>query len=76
MFKDTGGYAFPCLFEGSTRSDAPGMTLRDYFAAKAMQGWLASFGPEDRHPSNTGTLDMFASQAYAVADAMLEARSK
>lgn len=76
MSIENGGPAFPCDYEGSTRSDAPGMSLRDYFAAKAMQGWLASFGPEDRHPSNAGTLDMFASQAYAVADAMLAARNE
>jgi hypothetical protein len=42
------------------------MTLRDYFAAKAMQGLLASDVNAARH--------MFAAQAYAMADAMLEAR--
>ena len=43
-----------------------GMTLRDYFAAKAMQGLLASdvYAPKDK----------FAENAYAMADAMLEAR--
>ncbi len=44
------------------------MTLRDYFAAKAMQGLLAS---EVNAPLKT-----FAKQAYAVADAMLEARNE
>jgi len=43
-----------------------GMTLRDYFAAKAMQGLLAS---EVNAP-----LDVFAKQAYKVADKMMEAR--
>jgi len=43
-----------------------GMTLRDYFAAKAMQGLLAS---EVNAPLKT-----FANQAYVMADAMLEAR--
>jgi hypothetical protein len=48
----------------------PGMTLRDYFAAKAVQGLLAadtewSMGPE-----------MISRLAYDQADAMLEARSK
>ena len=28
----------------------PGMTLRDYFAAKAMQGWLAHFKENAQHP--------------------------
>ena len=43
-----------------------GMTLRDYFAAKAMQGLLAS---EVNAP-----LDVFTKQAYKVADKMMEAR--
>jgi hypothetical protein len=44
-----------------------GMDLRDYFAAKAMQGFVSSVGIE---------IDFFASatDAYAVADAMLKAR--
>ncbi|MFV3387870.1 hypothetical protein ACNFCJ_21035 [Pseudomonas sp. NY15364] len=69
--KKTGGPAFPC--DIATRYQ--GASLRDYFAAKAMQAWLSSFGPDDRHPSSAGTLDMLATQAYAVADAMLEARN-
>lgn len=49
------------------------MTLRDYFAAKAMQGLLA-------HP-NCRQLDddvcrIVAKEAYLTADAMLEARKK
>jgi hypothetical protein len=43
-----------------------GMALRDYFAAKAVQGLLAS---EVNAP-----LKVFAIRAYAVADAMMEAR--
>ena len=42
------------------------MTLRDYFAAEAVQGLLAS---EVNAP-----LKVFAIRAYAMADAMLEAR--
>lgn len=41
-----------------------GMTLRDYFAAKAMQGILY----EGLEPAET------AKHAYAMADAMLKAR--
>jgi hypothetical protein len=44
-----------------------GMTLRDYFAAKAMQGLLAS---EVNAPVNA-----FTNKAYAVADAMMESRN-
>ncbi len=46
-----------------------GVTLRDYFAAKAMQGFLAGYGAwtdEDFSGEAAG--------AYRVADAMLAAR--
>jgi hypothetical protein len=49
-------------------TDQVGMTLRDYFAAKAMQGLLAS---EVNAPLKT-----FAKQAYTMADAMMEARNE
>jgi hypothetical protein len=50
-------------------SDEQGMTMRDYFAAKAMQGYLGS--PEWlREVSPQGT----AEAAYRVSDAMLKAR--
>ena len=52
-----------------------GMTLRDYFAAKAMQAWLSTF-TESRHPAENGGLADFAKGAYAVADAMLAERAK
>jgi hypothetical protein len=44
-----------------------GMDLRDYFAAKALQGLLAS----DVHASKTE----FAEKAYAMADAMMKERA-
>lgn len=47
-----------------------GMNLRDYFAAKAMQGLQAN--PTDE-VMNTG-LDAIAQYAYEQADAMLKAR--
>jgi len=48
-----------------------GMTLRDYFAAKAMQAQLArtTWGTED------AARDM-ADEAYGYADAMLKAREQ
>lgn len=51
-----------------------GMTLRDFFAAKAMQGWLSSCGPGDQHPATAGNADFVAQRSYAMADAMLAAR--
>lgn len=61
--KDNGGPAFPC--ELSTRFQ--GMTLRDYFAAKAMQGMQAG---DYKYRAD------LANDAYAMADAMLAERSK
>jgi hypothetical protein len=62
---NTGGPASP------NYPSAKYMTLRDYFAAKAMQGYLGS--PEWlREVSPQGT----AEAAYRVADAMLKAREQ
>jgi len=47
-----------------------GMTLRDYFAAKAMQG----FASADINGSDFGSLTELAQTAYWWADAMLKAR--
>jgi len=46
-----------------------GMTLRDYFAAKAMQGYCSN----QQHTSNC-TVEITADGAYEVADAMMKAR--
>ena len=81
MTPNTGGPAFPglhpskeCHFQDS------GMSLRDYFAAKAMDGIYAcpdhvtepdgSGGPDPLTDSDIARL------AYAMADAMLKAREQ
>lgn len=67
---DDGGPAFPCHTNPRPGhlSDAPkGMTLRDYFAAKALQGFAAC---EEQYSN----LDTMAKAAYSWADAMLRAR--
>jgi hypothetical protein len=46
------------------------MTLRDYFAAKAMNGLLSD------STCDTGGWDDFAREAYVIADAMLKAREQ
>ena len=70
MTTNTGGPAYPTSNYGAivpmSTGYSEGMTLRDYFAAKAMQGFLA-FGVNA--PAN-----VFATKAYEMADAMLEAR--
>lgn len=50
---------------------ATGMTLRDYFAAKAMQGLLGA-GRDAQYGQSS--VDDLSSAAYFIADAMLEAR--
>jgi hypothetical protein len=47
----------------------PGMTLRDYFAAKAMQGYCSN----QQHTSSC-TVGLTADCAYEMADAMMKAR--
>lgn len=75
-----GGHAFPtgnfkCDEDGNTTPyDEDGMTLRDYFAAKAMAGWLASYAPDAQHPASRGKAGDLAEMAYDMADAMLRAR--
>jgi hypothetical protein len=64
MSADTGGPAFP---QQDDASGSEGMTLRDYFAAKAMQAALSRHGFYDDEPQ-------FAAWCYETADAMLKAR--
>ena len=69
-----GGPAFPVWeLNGKDQPEMTGfgMSLRDYFAAKAMQGLLAAqvHGFNDRPAKGP-----FASMAYEMADAMLKAR--
>ena len=59
-------YTYP---NGEINHGEDGMTLRDYFAAKAMQGLLSDSNVKAK------PLD-FAIRAYAMADAMIEYRSK
>jgi hypothetical protein len=70
MTTNTGGPAFPGLHPSKEchYSDS-GMTLRDYFAAKAMEGMLAY---SYLHPLSME--DGCARDAYDMADAMLKAR--
>lgn len=84
-----GGFAFPVWeLNGNGRPEMTGfgMTLRDYFAAKAMAAFIA----EPINEGESGTAwrwasqlqmhtqmsgpDIFAHAAYMMADAMLKAR--
>ena len=68
MTDKTGGTAFPC----HTIAMHEGMTLRDYFAAKALQGFLSD--PEPFDDVGEGLPMAYAKEAYIYADAMLKAR--
>lgn len=79
MMKDNGGPAFPVQRSsagGGSSLNGNGMTLRDYFAAKAMSAYISTAGA----PCIVGGLDgaegELSKQAYKVADAMIEARKK
>ena len=54
-------------FPNPHRTDELGMTLRDYFAAKAMQGFMGSSW-------NNKTFESISTKAYQIADAMMKAR--
>ena len=79
MSDKTGGPAFPT---GNFSHNAEGMTLRDYFAAKAMQGYISymgcgpdkvdPIGKDESEPNKT----VIARCAYKFADAMLAEREK
>ena len=47
----------------------PGLTLRDYFAARVLQALVGD-------QSSAGTPQEFATYAYTCADAMLKARDE
>ena len=51
-----------------------GMTLRDYFATKAMQGFCSTLG--DVSPNSPPYWNVLAIDAYEMADAMMKAREK
>lgn len=65
MSRPNGGPAFPQNLAG----DGRGMSLRDYFAAKAIQGMLAG-EPRAESPH------VWSRSAYEFADAMLAEREK
>lgn len=73
MQKDDGGQAFPVP---ATESNFfyEGMTMRDYFAAKAMQGMISN--PSMWDLINVNHAKLIADDAYLLADAMLKARSE
>lgn len=73
--------AFPTRDDNyDSKYSGPGMTLRDYFAAKALQGLCANPGGPFQVNDMSGwaivncELDDIAKESYKLADAMLKAR--
>lgn len=71
--KDGGG-AFPLYVHKTGWAYEPGMTLRDYFAAKAMHQMLHGAVMPEGYDA-TEALSMLGARAYEIADAMLKARA-
>ena len=69
MSTNTGGPAFPQerTLPCGSHEECEGMTLRDYFAAKAMQALIEKY---DESPVEISL------EAYEFADAMLKAREQ
>lgn len=65
--------AFPAP-AGVSHITEQGMTLRDYFAAKAMQAFCSTLG--DVSPNSPPYWGVLASDAYVMAEAMMKARGE
>jgi len=87
--EDNGGPAFPCdnIVERNDNGNmigheisSPGLSIRDYFAAKAMplvfNHWDFGGDTLGKQDVQDGYYNSFAEDCYSIADAMLLARSK
>ena len=80
--QDNGGPAFPgerltyntMGHPTGERAPVPGMSMRDYFAAKAVAGfmYMAAHGMHTKATDHAGA----AAEAYRLADAMIKERAK
>lgn len=73
----TGGPAFPNVPDGAGdkwQSWDMGMSLRDYFAAKAMAAILSGGLAQGQHFSSDRDSDWLAKSAGRIADAMIKER--
>ena len=79
MSDNTGGPAFPGVqyISMNGKQNPEGMTLRDYFAAKALSSLMQTFLAKDLDTVDPlGWVDGLSSEAYQIADAMLKARQE
>ena len=70
-FEKEGGQAFPTIGTDENYFD-PGMSLRDWFAGQALNGWCSD--PNWTSWADKGSRNEAARRCYDMADAMLEAR--
>lgn len=85
MSRDNGGPAFPVECEwssegpqtgaqtGNSKGFAMGLSVLDYFAAKAMQGAVVNVG---RNQFNFDQPEAIAKTAFDIAEAMLAERNR
>ncbi len=73
-----GGPAFPCVYYsepigsiGSQLTIKGGLSIRDYFAAAALQGFCAN---QNSFPTTTTHFSNIADDSFKAADEMLKAR--
>jgi hypothetical protein len=69
-------YAFPSGHNPKTGTQESGMTLRDYFAAKAMPAVISDWLKSNDFDYANGDAEKIARDVYLIADAILEARDK
>ena len=62
--------AFPALHLNAHQ----GMSLRDYFAAKAMEGFISTFGKTQNTSNVLELADDISEMSYSIADEMLKQR--
>lgn len=70
---EDGGSAFPDTRNAINWNYQPGMSLRDYFAGMALQGYLSN--PENTSSPGYSRYGLI-NECYLMADAMIERRKK
>jgi hypothetical protein len=80
VYDSTNEPAFPCnwvsqdsMGQERVRDQAFGLTMRDYFAAKALQG-LCALDWQSAYQQHMPSAEVYAENAYCIADAMIKAR--
>ena len=73
---NTGGPAFPAPTTKPLENYYPGISVRDYFAAKAMQGFLMDDALHKEASTAKEWLKSIADASYEMADAMLKAQGE